>query len=51
MLSVGGKTTGLEELTTSQIVPALVVAPIFLLIIAAFRQTWRAVGLKGLAGT
>jgi membrane protease YdiL (CAAX protease family) len=48
MLSAGGKTTGLEELTSSQVVPALVVAPIFLFIIVAFTKTWRVVGLKGL---
>lgn len=46
MLSVGGDPTGLEALVQGQIIPALVIAPIFLFIVVAYFKWWPEVGLK-----
>lgn len=46
MLAVGGDPTGLDALVQGQIVPALVIAPIFLLIVVAVFKWWKVTGLK-----
>jgi membrane protease YdiL (CAAX protease family) len=46
LLAVGGDPTGLDEMVQSQIVPALVIAPIFLLIVVAYFKWWKETGLK-----
>jgi membrane protease YdiL (CAAX protease family) len=46
MLAVGGDPTGLDALVQGQIVPALVIAPIFLLIVVAYFKWWKETGLK-----
>lgn len=46
MLAVGGNPTGLDAQVNSRIVPALVIAPIFLLLVIAYFKWWRETGLK-----
>ena len=46
LLAVGGDPTGLDAMVQAQIVPALVVAPIFLLIVVAYFKWWKETGLK-----
>ena len=46
LLAAGGDPTGLDEMVQSQIVPALVVAPIFLLLVIAYFKWWQETGLK-----
>jgi hypothetical protein len=46
LLAVGGDPTGLDEMVQSQIVPALVIAPIFLFIVVAYFKWWKETGLK-----
>ena len=46
LLAVGGDPTGLDAMVQSQIVPALVIAPIFLFIVVAYFNRWQESGLK-----
>ena len=46
LLAVGGDPTGLDAMVQSQIVPALVIAPIFLFIVVAYFKWWQESGLK-----
>ena len=48
LLAVGGDPTGLDQMVQSQIVLALVIAPIFLLIVVAYFKWWKETGLKWL---
>ena len=46
LVAVGGDPTGLEALVQGQIVPALLIAPVFLLVVVLYFKWGRSVGLK-----